>query len=96
MFVGGPRDGDREERPGRVDDAVVVVTMPVPRLLRIGSVENDMNPLAYAPRTFTYKRLPALSNFTAQVEVYGPDDWGVKRVVERLLEHYRPEQDEQP
>lgn len=96
MFVGGPRDGDREERPGHVSDAVLVAVMPGPQLLRVGSVENDMNPLSYArdPFVFTYKRFPAFSHPTLPVHVYGPADWLLLQVVERLTEYYRPEQDE--
>jgi len=94
MYVGGPKDGDREERPGRVHDVVLVATMPGPPLLRVGSVANDMNPLAYAPRTVTYERFRMFSDSTTPLEVYAPSGWSGKQVLERLLEYYRPEQDE--
>lgn len=96
MYVGGPRDGDREERPERyVRDYIDVAVMDGPRLLRIGTADNDINPLSYG-RTVRYERHPINTdvNQPVPVEVYAPRGMNTYQLLLRLLEYYQPEPDE--
>ena len=92
MFVGGPKDGDREERLGDQPPRYLRVNVARASMLRQGTADNDLNPLH---DVFIYEWHPIGSEQgVIPVCVYAPANWSGHQLVLRLLEYYRPETDE--
>lgn len=93
MFVGGPKDGDREERPGDTPHRYLQVRVGPPLMAAFDPNE----PVSYRnpASIFIYELHPIGSEQgVIPVCVYAPANWSGHQLVLRLLEYYRPERDE--
>lgn len=91
FYVGGPRDGQMVVEPQAFETKIVNV-MSRESFMTWGRDDEQVS--SDGGQYFIYRRMHTPNDSNCALVIYMPRDWSVEKVLERLIEYYRPERDE--